>query len=908
MVNPSYLRRFLVGEADSGSLLVEYNHLSPGSLSDLTNVNRTARQERLSQVWQNFMIQMEALWLDILDEDQDLYIKADNTLKELRGMGPEAFESAMPIISTLTKILGEFYEEERDPEIKLYLSRMKSLGAELEYIIDVFKPKHGHLPDLPIASMKKWKRGKADMGYSIPDRGDPEDTDDLDGSESSPEDEDSDGSDDEFNSPDGSDKDEDEGVGPYDDDRSHGVDDETPDPDSDGEDTNDLEDFETDEEDFEDDDEEDFEDDEDEEYEESIKGSNQVTTSSIILANFIKATESISESSRDVEAEFLEAATSIKIALEEYTDIHSSYVELGQVFPGSSPRVDVYIEWAIPISEQTLKDASGKTIGMVKVEDESGVMTIRDSSGKFLGGYDPKTDETRNGSGRLIGRGNMLSVLLVNESSDFKEPDHPRDNEGQFSSTGGGGGSSQPSRKMSKTDFNFLAKKRIGKKVSFKDVLAQVQSGEGSKLTVGSEDHKQFTDYLKKASSFKHPLDLPKGNSKGEKLAREMVLRQYGIQTGVATRMPGSSGTVKIESTRPSDCYGYSRLWMTDRGLEIYDPNDKLVRVIEVKENSRDKEVAEAIYESMTLIYDVDPFRVLSKNRVIPAVYRMLERRANGESVQEADISYLLSSLRVRLGLNESVSVVFQEISLKLDESFHDLYNYYFHWDIPGPAIDGNPDDGVTSLNPEDHTGEGDIKSFKEGKCSVCRYDVSGKDKYCPSCGEKNTSFSEAIRTGIFLEHWRTPTIRVSLNEKKIYIVNENGTEDEVDPDTTDEDITARLASMAYQKESYTGRIIEGDKSKSHPDVFYSRNKLGSIPVKVIESLDALPSDADWYSPDGGFSRIWIKSDSGVAFFHKHGGIWRKLDREVGQEIPGRQISASTPSVKEIIRRFFSLE
>ncbi len=57
---------------------------------------------------------------------------------------------------------------------------------------------------------------------------------------------------------------------------------------------------------------------------------------------------------------------------------------------------------------QVLKDSHGRTIGTI---EKSGTREkLRDEHGKLLGEYDGKS--TRDCHGRLIGNGNLLTMLL----------------------------------------------------------------------------------------------------------------------------------------------------------------------------------------------------------------------------------------------------------------------------------------------------------------------------------------------------------------------------------------------------------------------------------------------------------------------------------------------------------------
>ena len=62
------------------------------------------------------------------------------------------------------------------------------------------------------------------------------------------------------------------------------------------------------------------------------------------------------------------------------------------------------------MADQELRDKSGKLLGKIKVV--GGKLEIRDSTGRLKGKYDPKTNETRDDAGRLVGKGNLLAALL----------------------------------------------------------------------------------------------------------------------------------------------------------------------------------------------------------------------------------------------------------------------------------------------------------------------------------------------------------------------------------------------------------------------------------------------------------------------------------------------------------------
>jgi len=64
------------------------------------------------------------------------------------------------------------------------------------------------------------------------------------------------------------------------------------------------------------------------------------------------------------------------------------------------------------MSRQELRAPGGKLIGYTQ-EVSNGKIEGRDSGGSLKGTYDPKTNETRAPGGSLVGKGNMLAILIA---------------------------------------------------------------------------------------------------------------------------------------------------------------------------------------------------------------------------------------------------------------------------------------------------------------------------------------------------------------------------------------------------------------------------------------------------------------------------------------------------------------
>lgn len=67
-----------------------------------------------------------------------------------------------------------------------------------------------------------------------------------------------------------------------------------------------------------------------------------------------------------------------------------------------------------PLEErrEELRGESNRLLGWVEQRTD-GVMEVRDGAGKLKGFYDPRSNETRDASGKRLGKGNLLAILLV---------------------------------------------------------------------------------------------------------------------------------------------------------------------------------------------------------------------------------------------------------------------------------------------------------------------------------------------------------------------------------------------------------------------------------------------------------------------------------------------------------------
>lgn len=63
-------------------------------------------------------------------------------------------------------------------------------------------------------------------------------------------------------------------------------------------------------------------------------------------------------------------------------------------------------------ARQVVRDRHGIVVGAIELQRLTGKLTARTKQGTLAGLYDPRSGETRDHRGRLVGRSNLLPVLL----------------------------------------------------------------------------------------------------------------------------------------------------------------------------------------------------------------------------------------------------------------------------------------------------------------------------------------------------------------------------------------------------------------------------------------------------------------------------------------------------------------
>ena len=74
---------------------------------------------------------------------------------------------------------------------------------------------------------------------------------------------------------------------------------------------------------------------------------------------------------------------------------------------------------AVPVIEVTaparevIRNSRGTVLGVYQRQSLTGKLIARNARGLAVGSYDPRSNETRDSRGNVVGKGNLLGFLLV---------------------------------------------------------------------------------------------------------------------------------------------------------------------------------------------------------------------------------------------------------------------------------------------------------------------------------------------------------------------------------------------------------------------------------------------------------------------------------------------------------------
>lgn len=239
---------------------------------------------------------------------------------------------------------------------------------------------------------------------------------------------------------------------------------------------------------------------------------------------------------------------------------------------------------------------------------------------------------------------------------------------------------------------------------------------------------------------------------------------------------PGSFPRLEVTCRfKGSDTVGRCSLYWAENGKEralcvegIKD--DTLL----MSENLTDAQVASRVYSCLDAALDFRP--CAARLGVVPTLYRMLERAGKGTPIQPEHVEQVLAGLSARLGLHESVQLTPDRVKLHCEAISPIIWSWFYDWEHEEVGAD----------SPRDLVKTPDGPTYED-----------------PAAG-----LTERSLLGAF----KSPSVRVNLEAKTVSIVGPDDEEEVCQRSMTDEDVTARLLSMSYQKEDVMrGHVVESE-------------------------------------------------------------------------------------------------
>lgn len=74
--------------------------------------------------------------------------------------------------------------------------------------------------------------------------------------------------------------------------------------------------------------------------------------------------------------------------------------------------IDAVAHYETAPAREVVRDRHGIVVGAIELQRQTGKLIARTKQGTLAGVYDPRSGETRDHRGRLIGQSNLLPVLL----------------------------------------------------------------------------------------------------------------------------------------------------------------------------------------------------------------------------------------------------------------------------------------------------------------------------------------------------------------------------------------------------------------------------------------------------------------------------------------------------------------
>ncbi|MGD9713620.1 MAG: hypothetical protein AB7V46_16390, partial [Thermomicrobiales bacterium] len=131
------------------------------------------REERMEAVWQDILVRLEVIWLDVMDVAPDAYEEAFTALEQIRRADHGSLQSVVSVFHDLVKFLAALEKDRSEDRevLKDALAHMQELADEVDYYEQEFFPKFPKAPGVGFTTFKQSKRQKYPRAVMKPIRG-----------------------------------------------------------------------------------------------------------------------------------------------------------------------------------------------------------------------------------------------------------------------------------------------------------------------------------------------------------------------------------------------------------------------------------------------------------------------------------------------------------------------------------------------------------------------------------------------------------------------------------------------------------------------------------------------------------------------------------------------------------------
>jgi hypothetical protein len=260
------------------------------------------------------------------------------------------------------------------------------------------------------------------------------------------------------------------------------------------------------------------------------------------------------------------------------------------------------------------------------------------------------------------------------------------------------------------------------------------------------------------------------------RLAMEAYTEVESVDVSISGAVPGSFPRLEIVARwRLSETSGRCSLyWIEDgkkRGMYVEGLRDDEILM---SENLSDAQVASRVYRCFDSVLDFRPLAV--RSGIVETLYRMAERAKAGLDVTPTHVEQVLAGLCPVLALSESVRLPADAVQLRTESIGAAVWSWFYDWEYEEDREYGDNRELVTVAK------------------------------------ELETADSPGLVEGTLSGAFRSPRLQINMIEATVSIASEPDDVEILPRGMTDEDVSARLLSMSWQKENVTrGKVIESE-------------------------------------------------------------------------------------------------